>query len=223
MDDLEFRRKVLSGDTHSPAIEQAAQHNPDRQRWLQQARVLEAELNTGLHHSPPAGLAQRLKQIPDQQQRKRWPLAAAAALVLGIALTSSLNWQQAPALGDELLQHIANEPNTLYNHQPLPPSTVALVAQRLGYRFSSPQTNISYASICAVRGHQAVHLTVQTGQASASVFLMPSETDQPLQQFSHHHLHGRVIPLAHGSAAILSTDTRLLDQLATRTMQQLSF
>lgn len=223
MDDLEFRRKVLSGDTHSPAIEQAAQHSPDRQRWLQQARVLEAELNTGLHHSAPAALAQRLKQIPSQRQRKHWPLAAAAALVLSIAVASTLNWQQPSALGDELLQHIANEPNTLYNRQPVSPATVALVAQRLGYRFSSPQTNISYANTCAVRGHQAVHLTVQTGQGSASVFLMPNETDQPVQQFSHHHLHGRVIPLVRGSAAILSTDTRLLDQLAASTVQQLSF
>ncbi len=223
MDDLEFRRKVLSGDTGSPAIEQAARHSNDRQRWLQQARALEAELNTGLQHSTPAGLAQRLKQIPEQRRTARWPLAAAATLVLSVALTSFLNWPQTPALGDELLQHIADEPNTLYNRQPVSASTVALVAQRLGYRFSNPQTNISYAGTCAVRGHLAVHLTVQTVQGSASVFLMPSETDQPVQHFSHHHLHGRIIPLAQGSAAILSTDPALLDQLAVSTVQQLRF
>lgn len=222
MDDLEFRRRVLRGDTHSLAVEEAARDNQERQRWLQQARALEVELHTTLQQPTPAHLSQQLKQIPTG--RSRWlPALAAAIAVLSVTATLLFTQSTPSDLDNALLEHIAAEPNTLYNREPVSAATVNLVARRLGYQFTTPQTNISYAGTCAVKGKQAVHLTVQSGMNSATVFLLPEETLNAPHNFDHHHLHGRLLPLSRGSAAIVSTSPALLDQLEATTLQSLAF
>jgi len=225
LDDLEFRRRVLSGDTHSEAVEQAAQQDTERQRWLAQARALEAELTPALTHSPPQGLADRLKQIPVQNQPRRRQFSVAAAAILVLALSTGLLFYPTveDELGDAVLNHISAEPASLYNREPVTPATVSMVAGRLGYQFTTPQRGVSYAGTCAVRGQQAVHLTVQRGNSSASLFLLPAEPTRQSHNFSANHLHGRIVPLQKGSAAIISSNPALLDQLEAETLSQLSF
>lgn len=222
MDDLEFRRRVLQGETRSHAIELAARDNPQRQRWLKQARAVESELNHGLHQPAPDELAARLKQIPEQSHPPYRTIAAAVLLFT----VASLGWfmHRSPlTLDDAVINHIAAEPNSLYRHQPISAASVNLAARRLGYRFEQPQTNVSYIGACAVRGRQALHLTVQSTDSSATLLLLPDEILSEGHDFAHHHLYGRLIPLARGSAAIVSDNQTLLDQLEATTLQQLAF
>jgi len=224
MDDLEFRRRVLSGDTRSTDIQAAAATDSERQRWFKQAGALDAVLKERLQHTPPRGLVERLKQIPDQQkQRKRRMLSVAAGILLSLGLAAFLLLPKDTSLSAELVQHVADEPNSLYSRQALSPATIQLVAGRLGYRFNSPQTNISYAANCLVAGSQALHFTVQADHSSATLLLMPHQELNASHQFHQHHLHGRIVPLSRGSAAILSNDPAMLDQLEATTLQQLIF
>ena len=146
-----------------------------------------------------------------------------AGILLSLGLAAFLLLPKDTSLSAELVQHVADEPNSLYSRQALSPATIQLVAGRLGYRFNSPQTNISYAANCLVAGSQALHFTVQADHSSATLLLMPHQELNASHQFHQHHLHGRIVPLSRGSAAILSNDPAMLDQLEATTLQQLIF
>ncbi|MBY4678071.1 DUF3379 family protein [Marinobacterium arenosum] len=222
MDDLEFRRRVLSGDTHSAEVEQAAAHNAEHQRWLEQARTLEQELQQVARREVPAPLAAKLQRIPRRRSRLPLQLAAVAATVVFSLLIGRLWLQPSPeSLPQALISHIEAEPISLAPHPALSTDSVQLTVNRLGYRFNQPLANVSYASICALRGRPVVHLALRSNGHTASLFLMPEEPLERQLRFRQQLLHGRILPLGDGSAAVISDDPALVEQLARITLRQL--
>ncbi len=224
MNDLEFRRRVLSGEIADQQLLDAAIGNPQRQRWLEQARQLDDSLQQAAHITPPPDLAARLKSGRKRRLSRKLLAATAVAASLSAALSLSLLQRPAePDLPQALLAHLNHELVSLYTDGPVQQRWVARAAQRLGYQIEQPIPGISYAGACTVAGKDSLHLTVKTDSSRASLFLIPALERSEVSEFTVQKLHGRIIPLQHGSAAILSPSRDDLDQLQQQIEQQISF
>ncbi|WP_027856742.1 DUF3379 family protein [Marinobacterium jannaschii] len=224
MNDLEFRRRVLSGETADQQLLDAAAGNPQRLRWLDQARQLDHSLQQATRITPPGDLAQRLKQGPRRRPFVKAIAGSAIAAALILAVTLQLYPRPAtPDLPQALLAHLNHELVSLYADGPVQQQWVANAASRLGYKIDQPIPGISYAGACDVAGNKSLHLTVKTANSRASLFLMPALEKTAVSEFRLQKLHGRIIPLQQGSAAILSPSREDLDQLQQQIEQQISF
>jgi len=224
MNDLEFRRRVLSGEAADQQLLEAAANNPQRQRWLQQARELDAGLQQACDFSPPEDLAARLKAGAQPRRSGIW--ITATALAASLTLAVGIYLYQRPATADlpqALLAHLNHELVSLYADGPVQQQWVAQAAQRLGYTIQQPIPGVSYAGACKVAGKKSLHLTVKTANSRASLFLMPGAAQPQRSDFTIQKLHGRILPFGDGSAAIISPEIADLDRLQAQIEQQISF
>ena len=93
---------------------------------------------------------------------RRWAFAAGVLLV-GVLAASFLALQPRDALAAALVEHMAEEPGSWTQRQPVPQSALDLVLRRSGVRLDRVAAGeVVYANSCFLRGRYVPHLVVTT-------------------------------------------------------------
>ena len=184
MDNTELRRILLADPfSDDPALQQALAQDTELRLFASELQQQQRELEDALQVPVPPMLAERLLQIPQQQQnqRRNWftPLALAASIVLvsllGVQLYQS---QYATDLGSHALAHVYHEHDFLLTQAaPQPLAEVNLKLADFSASLQNWQDEIIYARYCTFQGVRSLHLAVKTATGYATVFVVPKDAE----------------------------------------------
>jgi hypothetical protein len=192
-------RLLIGADPHSLSQEVSAHLSTcsECSRFRDETLALDARVRAAL-------------ELPLHQFRKsaapapvrRYALAASLVLAL---LVSGAFWlfRPAPALADEVIQHVAHESGSWDQHTTLTAQAVAGVLHTAGVQFDTSMP-IVYAMACPFHGHRVPHLVVQTAEGPMTVMLLAHEKISQRQEFSESGYHGVLLPAGSGSVAVLA-------------------
>jgi Protein of unknown function (DUF3379) len=193
-------RLLIGADPHSltPAVSAHLATCAECSRFRDETLALDARLRAALE----LPLHQFRKSAVRVMPVRRYALAASLALAL---LVSSAFWlfRPAPALADEVIQHVAHESGSWDQHATLTAQAVADVLHTAGVQFDTSMP-IVYAMACPFHGHRIPHLVVQTAEGPMTVMLLAHEKVSQRQEFSENGFHGVLLPAGNGSVAILT-------------------
>lgn len=135
---------------------------------------------------------------------QRWMLAASLAFAL---VAGSLLWslRPAPSLADDLVAHVAGEPESWRSTQPVPRAQLEHVLQRAG--LSSPaMPEVVYARSCWFHGRYVPHLVVRTDRGPYTVIVLRGEQIARPEHFSERGYRGMLLPEPGGTVAVLALE-----------------
>jgi hypothetical protein len=175
---------------------------------------LDTAIHSALQWVPPLTGAKRsdsvvsLPRAASGSTKRRWSesrrWAVAASLVLGVAL-ATVFWvaQPSAALAEEVVAHMAEEPDSWARREPVPDSALAFVLRTSGVRLAAGP-RVTYAHSCYFRGQWVPHLVVQTTTGPVTVLILPGEKLTKPQEFAEGGYRGVLVPGSGGVLAVLS-------------------
>jgi hypothetical protein len=226
-------RRILLVDPFSqePAVHDALARDTALQQFALELQQQQHELEDALHVPVPPMLAERLLQIPAQQQRKplrRWftPLALAASIALVSVLSVQLYQHSFVSdLGSHALAHVYHEHNRLLQHtksQPL--SEVNLKLADFSASLQDWQDEIIYARYCTFQGVRSLHLAVKTATGYATVFIVPKEAELDfVASFADNRYQGLTMAMSKANIVVVSDNAADLKQLPQKLTDKLIF
>ena len=231
MDNTELRRILLADPfSDDPALQQALAQDAALRQFASELQQQQRELEDALQVPVPPMLAERLLQIPQQQQKQRrsWftPLALAASIalvsVLGVQLYQS---QYATDLGSHALAHVYHEHDFLLTHaaaQPL--AEVNLKLADFSASLQDWQDEIIYARYCTFQGVRSLHLAVKTATGYATVFVVPKDAELAFSaQFADKQYQGLTLAMANANVVVVSDNSADLQRLPQKLSRKLIF
>lgn len=231
MDNTELRRILLADPfSDDPALQHALAQDTALRQFASELQQQQRELEDALQVPVPPMLAERLLQIPQQQQKQRrsWftPLALAASIalvsVLGVQLYQS---QYATDLGSHALAHVYHEHDFLLTHaaaQPL--AEVNLKLADFSARLQDWQDEIIYARYCTFQGVRSLHLAVKTATGYATVFVVPKDAELAFSaQFADKQYQGLTLAMSKANVIVVSDNAADLQQLPAKLADKLIF
>ena len=218
MNCLDYRREHLA----EPAAG-SAQHRAecaDCAAWTLAQQHAERGVQRALAVPVPDGLAARVLMQSEWQRPRRYPrafLGAMAAGLLAVAVLVGLELVPQPALANAVIEHVYHEPDLLL------PATGAVDPQRLrdvlarvGGRLDGEVGTITHAGLCPVRGELAAHLVVAGAHGPVAELVMPAAAVARAEHVADEWFQGEIVPLAHGSVAVIGEHGEDLGELAAR-------
>jgi hypothetical protein len=232
MNNTEVRRILLVDPfSQEPAVRDALARDTALQQFALELQQQQRELEDALHVPVPPMLAERLLQIPAQQQRKplrRWftPLALAASIALVSVLSVQLYQHSFVSdLGSHALAHVYHEHNRLLQHtksQPL--SEVNLKLADFSASLQDWQDEIIYARYCTFQGVRSLHLAVKTATGYATVFIVPKEAELDfVASFADNRYQGLTMAMSKANIVVVSDNAADLKQLPQKLTDKLIF
>jgi hypothetical protein len=232
MNNTEVRRILLVDPfSQEPAVRDALARDTALQQFALELQQQQRELEDALHVPVPPMLAERLLQIPAQQQRKplrRWftPLALAASIALVSVLSVQLYQHSFVSdLGSHALAHVYHEHNRLLQHtksQPL--SEVNLKLADFSASLQDWQDEIIYARYCTFQGVRSLHLAVKTANGYATVFIVPKEAELDfVASFADKRYQGLTLAMAKANIIVVSDNPADLQHLPQKLSTKLIF
>lgn len=133
---------------------------------------------------------------------RRWAFAAGVLLV-GVLAASFLALQPRDALAAALVEHMADEPESWTQRQPLPQSALDLVLRQGGVRLDRVAAGeVVYANACFLRGRYVPHLVVNTARGPVTVLLLRGEAVKRRVPFDEGGYRGVLLPVPGGGGGI---------------------
>ena len=80
----------------------------------------------------------------------------------------------------------------------------------------------AHAGLCPVRGELAAHLVVAGEHGPVAVLVMPAAAVTRAEHVADEWFQGEIVPLAHGSVAVIGEHGENLGELAARVQQMLT-
>jgi hypothetical protein len=197
--DCKHARLQIGGDPRTLSAE-VAQHIATcaacakfRDETLAMESRLKAALELPLHH---------FRETPKKAAPRRLALAASVVLALLVGGGAWL-FRPAPALAEDLVEHIQEEAGSWQTHDPVQPELLAGVLAKAGVKYDS-RLPVSYASPCPFHGHIVPHLVVQTDRGPLTVIVLAHESVKSKVTFSEGGYHGVLLPAGEGGIAVLA-------------------
>ncbi len=220
MNCLEFRR-ALGADPNHASPESLAHRGqcPTCEKYALEMRRLDGLIKRALEISMQAD--KRTRRAP---AIRRYAMAASLLLVVGIGGALWMLGYPEPSLASEVIHHMAHEPDAMR-------ASTARVATELldgalrakGFHLTHPIANVSYLQSCPLRGDLIPHLVVQTDRGPVTVLLFAKETVTSNQHFDEQQYHGMLVPMEHGSIAVIANDATLIEGVANTIKASVSF
>ncbi|RVU37632.1 DUF3379 family protein [Rheinheimera riviphila] len=233
MDELEFRRRLLSNPTtNDEAVVQQLAADPDKQRLQHELLILDQQIKASLAVPVPADLADRLLLSQGLLQHKkirqrRWWLGMAASLVLVAGLVQQRDhlYPWPDDIAGHALAHVYHEAKHLDDNNSLIDLTrVNLLLADLGGELRSWPGTIRYASFCYFQGTRSLHLIFNTPQGPVTVFVLPKNHGlESGSDFYDAQFHGHNMQLAKADLVLVAGKNQSLSGIATTLQQQLQF
>ena len=233
MDELEFRRRVYADpDTTDPDIIAAAQQDPDKKAFLEQMRLMNAELKQAAKVPVPDDLAHKLiwqqatNDFVKQQKRTRWYIALAASVALSAGVVGTLLFTQQPHdLGYQALAHV------VHLEQELPRVSRSMSLDEVNARLASYGGNLQHSigdvevvNYCHLEQVSGVHLILNTDQGKMSVFVIPQQNDEQVpNNFGNDSYEGTGFKLQKASIMVVGQKGADLREMADKVRQNIQF
>lgn len=224
MDDLEFRRRVLtSPDDVSEDLTEAAAGNSERLKFAQEAKQLDKRiLDIAMTTPVPADLAQRLKMLSSNDIQSaavkpawRRYVAIAASFVLAIGATLSVGlFNESPSaadiqLHDDVIQHVYREaPRYESNLQDMAWPDVNKVVLAAGGHLNDDEAiktmHVKFANGCRLGlERRAAHIVLEGTQGAVSVFMVKNSPVKKPMNLDDPRYSGKIIPFGEGNLIIV--------------------
>ena len=160
------------------------------------------------------------------QRPRRYPrafLGAMAAGLVALAVLVGLELVPQPALAHAVIEHVYHEPDLLLpDADSVDPKRLRDVLARVGGRLDGNVGKITHAGLCPVRGELAAHLVVAGANGPVAVLVMPEAALAQAQHVEDDWFQGEIVPLAHGSVAVIGEHGEALGELAARVQAALT-
>ncbi len=170
-----------------------------------QQLAFEKTLREAVRLPVPSTLAARLvlnQAIHGPRPWRRFAVAATFLLTLGIA--AGLWWSaQRVSLEESVLAHVLDERDLLATRGSVPATDVASILRTAGVVLRKEVGAVRYAGVCQIRQHAGGHLVVPGRHGPVTVLLLPKEPVASRRTVAAHGFHGVIVPLGHGSMAII--------------------
>lgn len=226
MNCIDVRRQLLGDPSNlDQHVQLHLQHCRDCARFAKGMNAFEQTLKSATNVPIPTGLASRvlLQQRMQSRQRHRWPwLAVAASLFLTIAAVSYFGMlSSSTSLETSVLSHIEQEIHHLQDRKNLTLAQVNAILEPQGMRLNALPQQVNYAGACQMRRAQGTHLVLDSQGGPVTVFLMPGEFTTERIELKNQRFQGVIVPIAHGSMAIVGEDAQHWRQLEQNLRQGL--
>ena len=206
--------------------------DPDAERALASALVLEQRIERALNIEPPALLAERLLAISRQvPSRSGWQLvsrkimfAVAASFTAGAILAGTWVWSTQNAIGSQLVadcvEHLSHEPYALSRTTRVPHALLSQLFARSGLTIDE-NLIVNYLQPCVVNGQAALHIVMQ--QASGPVTVMIMTTSESIGDFERSLAEAqvRVRGFEAGSLVFMAESSRDFDVVEAKLIASL--
>jgi hypothetical protein len=216
MNCLEFRRACLvEPHAHDPEFRAHAQACPACQRFLHDQLEQEARLRAALAIQPPEKLAARILLRQSFVPGQRWPLAAAASVLVALVAGLAGYFLSRPlTIEAEVLAHIHAEPDHLASPAPENPAKITTVLQSLGARLEGQTGEVRYAGVCDIGKRAGGHLVLKGEKGPVTVLLLPEQRLRQPLRIHDRGLEGVVLPAPGGAVAYIGMTGEPIDELA---------
>jgi len=231
MDNTELRRILLADPFSSePELLAAMAEDADLRQFARQLQQQQQELEDALQVTVPPMLAERLLQIPRQQQKlpRRWvmPLAMAASVALLSVVGVQLYYNSLSTdLGGHALAHVHHEEEYLLSQVSVQSlAEVNLKLASFDASLQDWQDDILYARYCTFQGVRSLHLAVKTATGYATVFIVPKDAELRFAaQFADQRYQGLTLAMPKANIVVVSDHAADLQQLPQKLHDKLIF
>lgn len=177
------------------------------------ASDFESALAAAIEVPVPEGLAQRildrtaLERARTRKRRKFLQFSMAASIAVAVAVGSILTLRPDVSVNEEPLLSAVMAHNRYHAPtlgHPVPPELISPVLHMVGLEMERPTRRaIHSATACDVRDKQALHLVMSGAQGPVNVYVMPDEPMERVITGQGEGWHGLVVPVRHGSMAVV--------------------
>lgn len=173
--------------------------------YREEVRELDTRIRRTLLTDFPARAISSATESPPRrtQPTSRW-LAFAASLLIAFTSAVAIWVVQAPsALAQDVIDHVALEPDAWSAHG-VPTRSLEVVLAQAGVRLSPRAGAVTYAMSCRFRGQWVPHLVVRTTDGPVTVLILTHERASRPERFDEEGFAGIILPAHGGSIAVLS-------------------
>jgi len=176
----------------------------------------------------PEGLTDRIllaKGINDNQQQRKtrsWYQGIAASIVLTTSIVASFLYFDSPSLISEIaLAHVNNELHHLQDRKNIQLAQLNQIISPFNMKMNASPQRIHYAGTCKIRHSTGVHIVIEGNKAPLTVLLMPGEQVNERLTINDKDFKGIIIPVNHGSIAIIGDKQEDLNAFEKQIISQL--
>ncbi|MGY0613983.1 DUF3379 domain-containing protein [Vibrio sp. FJH11] len=232
MDDLEFRRRILSNPKQKDEkILQALAGNNSNHKFVEDVLDLDEKIKKAMNVDVPEDLADKIlfsqssntweeKVVRPTFARRAMALAASVAFVAGL-LVGQINWSSiivSPAqatLADTAIKHVINEEPFVDNLDENVPSTF-INAKMYPLRFQFNQNfpyHVYYLNHCGFGESNAVHMVFQGKKGKVTLFITGISSEQAVD-FNKEGMSGIVQPIGNASMILVGQQGEDINTIA---------
>jgi hypothetical protein len=182
----------------------------------------EALLGKALHVDVPAGLESRILAhvlseaeaepttkasanvivFPRRQTVVRFALAASIALGVAVSALVGLGTTQA-TLATEVVEHVTSEPWLMEGNETVTRGDLEPILRTVGVDLDDMPGRVTKAFPCPSRPELSLHMVMDGAHGKLTVLVMPGENLAEPLRASSGDWHGLVVPVRHGSMAVI--------------------
>ncbi|EGR1563577.1 DUF3379 domain-containing protein [Vibrio alginolyticus] len=234
MDDLEFRRRILSDPKQKDEeILQALAGSDANNKFVDDVLDLDVKIKQAMNVDVPEDLADKIlfsqtssaldeeKVVRPNFVRKAMALAASIAFTAGL-LVGQVNWGNvlvSPAqasLADTAMKHVIHEePFVRHLDEDVPSSQINAKMSPFHYQFSENfPYHVYYLNHCGFGESNAVHMVFQGPKGKVTLFITGIPSEQSAD-FSKDGMTGIVQPVGSSSLILVGEEGENIDAIAT--------
>ena len=233
MDNLEFRRRVLSEPKQrTQDIVDAAANSKANNHFLDDALSLDKQIHAAMNVDVPDDLADRIlfnqtsseesKVVRPTFARRAMAMAASVAFVAGL-LVGQVNWGNAliaPAhasLADTAIKHIVNEYSFISNlDEKVTYQQINAKMNPFAFQFDKDfPYHVYYLNHCGFGQTNAIHMVFQGKKGKVTLFLTRIATDQSID-FDEKGMSGSITPIDDSSLILIGEDGEDVSKIAEK-------
>ncbi|PFG45955.1 uncharacterized protein DUF3379 [Vibrio sp. ES.051] len=233
MDDLEFRRRILSDPKQKDEeILQALAGNEANNKFADDVLGLDTKIKQAMNVDVPEDLADKIlfsqtssvlddkKVVRPNFVRKVMALAASVAFTAGL-LVGQINWGNvlvSPAqasLADTAIKHVIHEePFIRHINESVPSSQINAKMSPFHYQFSENfPYHVYYLNHCGFGDSNAVHMVFQGPKGKVTLFMTGISSKQSVD-FNQDGMTGVVHPIGTSSLILIGEGSEDVDAIA---------
>ncbi|CAM2795573.1 DUF3379 domain-containing protein [Vibrio rarus] len=231
MDDLEFRRRIMSDPkARDEALLQAIAKGDHHAKFADDVLNLDARIEQAMRVEVPDNLADKIlfnqsskkEANPPSLYKRSFAIAASVAFAIGILvgsfnLSPSLVPSAHASLADTAIQHvIAEQPFTSTLDEQVKSSQINTKLTPFSYQFSeSFPYHVYYLNHCGFGDSNALHMVFQGEKDRVTLFITNVSSDHSLN-FNEQKMSGTVTPIGQASMILVGSEDEDISKIAQR-------
>ena len=229
MDDLEFRRRLLSEPTlRNHEINDAIKKSETNRKFADEVLSLDAQIEQAMNVDVPEDLADKILFNHSTRSKKRtfskqmMAMAASVAFAAGLLL-GQINWtpllvnQAQASLADTAVEHVVHEAPFINKLDEQVSSTqINAKLQPFAYQFTQTfPYHVYYLNHCGFGTSNALHMVFKGERGRVTLFVTNIETEQAFD-FNKDGMSGVVIPIDNSSMILLGEEEEDIHKISSK-------